>query len=211
MSTTLPLTSAAAGTAAGTALRFETVFATAGEPRTIGFTATYVVRGTPHVVQVWRDGGVRLKRVTDGGVTTLVVRKTDDPEFRMTVVDPKKHTVTTIDRTNLYRLGNFVDWFDLAHGLRHPHGAYTLASGAVPHGVAPSIGRCTWYDLTNGPATTHVCWSTNDRLPLTIAGASGTVVWRVTAIDRRPLAADTFRVADTGFVHVDANRDIDRD
>ena len=201
---------AVALTAAAAPLRFETVFATDGEPATLHFRATFASRGGSHLVEVWRDHDLRLKRLTDAGLVTYVVHSPGDPEFRMTMVDPAKHVVTTIDRTNLYRLGNFTDWFDLGHGLRHPKGPYQLAVGRAPRAGPPPVAACTWFDLTAAGRTSHICWSRDSRLPLVIAAADGAPVWRVTTIDR-VVPADAFRIADHGYVRVDANRDLDRD
>ncbi len=191
-------------------LRFETVFAAAGEPPLLHYRATYLAGGATHFVEVWRDGDKRLKRVTDGRVTTIAVHAPGDPEFRLTVIDPARRVITTIDRTNLYRLGNFTDWFDLGHGLRHPKGRYRLAAAAAPSSGPAPVAACAWYDLTATMRTTHVCWSRILRLPLAIVGADGVPVWRITAVDR-DVPAGTFRIVDHGFVHVDANRDLDRD
>ncbi|SPK77245.1 protein of unknown function (plasmid) [Cupriavidus taiwanensis] len=46
----------------------------------------------------------------------------------MTVVDYSKRVTTRINRINLVRLGHISDWFDLAHGLRHPN--WTLRTRA---------------------------------------------------------------------------------
>lgn len=191
--------------------RFDAVFATAGESSTIHYQATYLAGAVPHTLEVWRDHDRRVKRVTDGTIMTVATHTPGDPEFSMTVVDPVKRVITTIDRTNLYRLGNFTDWFDLTHGLRHPRGGYGLAAGSALSGTPAASGRCAWYDLTAGAATTHICWSAAERLPLVIVAGDGRVVWRIVKIDHAPLAADVFRIADRGFVHVDTNRDLDRD
>lgn len=199
---------AAASAAATPPLRFETVFAAAGEPPRLHFRAAYAAGGGAHTLEVWRDGDRRVKRVTDGRVTTLAAHDPGSAEFGLTIVDPGKRTITTIDRTNLYRLGNFTDWFDLTHGLRHPKGGYTLVAAAAPAGAPAPVAACRWYDLTAAARTTHVCWSAASRLPLVIAAPGAT--WRVTAIDR-DVPASTFAVPGHGFVRVDANRDLDRD
>jgi hypothetical protein len=189
--------------------RFETVFATAGEPAMLHFRAEYSAGPATHHLEVWRDHDKQLKRVTDGIVETYVAHARDGIDFRMIIVDNRKRIVTTIDRANLYRLGNFTDWFDLGHGLRHPKGAYTLGPGKAPAGAPKPFADCRWYDLVEGPRTTHVCWSTDYRLPLVIAPGGG-AMWHITAIDRVvPDAA--FRIVDKGYVRMNANRDIEPD
>lgn len=113
---------------------FANVFSTKGEPTTLHYDAVFEAKDGEHRLEVWRDGDRRLKRRTDESVETYVFRKAGDPEFRMSILDRKRRIHTVIDRTNLYRIGNFTDWFDLAHGLRHPKGEYKLAKAAAPDG-----------------------------------------------------------------------------
>ncbi len=189
--------------------KFETVFAAAGEPATLHFRADYGTGPAMHHLEVWRDHDKQLKRVTDGIVETYVAHAADGVDFRMIIVDNRKRIVTTIDRANLYRLGNFTDWFDLGHGLRHPKGVYTLGPGKAPAGAPKPFAACRWYDLAEGPRTTHVCWSADYRLPLVIA-PGGAAMWHVTAIDRM-VPATAFRIVDKGYVRMNANRDIEPD
>lgn len=197
--------------------RFDTVFAVAGEPAALHYRADYGGAGRRHVVEVWRDRDRRLKRVTDAAVETYVVHRSDG-DFNMLVVDHRKRIVTEVGRTSLYRLGNFTDWFDLAHGLRHPKETYRLvavasgnASTAELAAASKPVDRCQFYDLIEATRTTRVCWSARDRLPLLMLTSSGAVIWRVTAIDRTPLANTVFRVPDKGYVRINANRDAERD
>jgi hypothetical protein len=49
-------------------------------------------------------------------------------------------------------------------------------------------------------------------LPLVIwSEFKGAAVWRVTAVQRKPIADDIFQLHDTGFVRNDADEDIDND
>ncbi len=181
----------------------------AGEPASLHYRAVYLAAGAPHQLEVWRDGDRRLRRVTDRRTTTLISHVPGNAEFGMTVVDPVKRVVTTINRTNLYRLGNFTDWFDLGHGLRHPKGTYRLLAAAAPKQGSPAIAACGWYDLVASARTTSVCWSRDLRLPLVIV-AGGKTVWRIASVDR-VVPGDVFSVPSRGFVRVDANRDLDKD
>ena len=190
---------------------FEQVFSDRGEPRALHYQATFVSRGAEHRLEVWRDGGRRLRRRTDEAIETYAFREPGDPEFRMSVLDVKRRIHTRIDRTNLYRIGSFTDWFDLAHGLRHPKGEYRVARADAPEGAPKAVGACRWWDLTQDGQTSHVCWSARDRIPLLIQAGDGKVVWKVAAVDRGPIAPGTFEIHDEGFVRNDANQDIERD
>ena len=109
---------------------FEQIFSEKGEPSALHYQAVFTAKGAEHHLEVWRDGEQRLKRRTDEAIETYAFRKPGDPEFHMSILDMKKRIHTRIDRTNLYRIGNFTDWFDLAHGLKHPMGEYRVAQGS---------------------------------------------------------------------------------
>ena len=190
---------------------FDQVFSAKGEPSALHYQAVFTSNGAEHKVEAWRDSDRRLKRSTDDAIETYVFRKPGDAEFRMSILDLKKRIHTRIDRTNLYRIGNFTDWFDLAHGLRHPMGKYRLTKAHAPDAAPKPIESCQWYDLTQEARTTHICWSELSRIPLLIQAQDGKVVWKVTALERKPIPAKAFDIHDEGFVHNDANQDIEGD
>lgn len=192
-------------------LTFEQTFNVKHEPAAMHYQAVFNANGTDHHLEVWRDGDRRVKRRSDDVAETYAFHKPGDPEFHMSVLDKKKLIHTKIDRNNLYRIGNFTDWFDLGHGLKHPKGDYQLVAASAPHGAPKAISICKWYDLTQEQHATHICWSQEDRLPLLMQSESGTVVWRVTSLDRKPIPAKTFEIHDEGYVRNNANEDIERD
>lgn len=189
---------------------FANVFSMKGEPTALHYDAVFEAKDGEHRLEVWRDRDRRLKRRTDESVETYVFRKPSDPEFRMSILDRKKRIHTVIDRTNLYRIGNFTDWFDLAHGLRHPKGEYKLAKAAAPDGAPKAVQACQWYDLTQDKQTSHVCWSLRSRIPLLIL-SGGRLVWRVTAVNQKQIPTGTFEINDEGYVRNNANQDIEMD
>lgn len=202
---------ATAAVAAGKdSLAFEQVFR-ADDRGPQHFRGTFLAPGAHHSVEVWRDAGRRLKRVTDESVETHVSREGAGPEYRMTVLDLKRRIATTIDRSNLLRIGNFTEWFDLAHGLRHPKGEYHLARAAAPAGAPQPVQRCTWYRLEQQGGAATICWSADSQLPMLIVSDQGHIVWRVAAVDRRPIREQVFAIDDRGFVRNNANEDIERD
>lgn len=190
---------------------FEAVFSDKGQPATLHFTSTFKSGGLAHTLEVWRLNDVLLKRVTDGTLEVHVERKSGDPEFHMTVLDLKKRLLTQIDRSNLYRIGNFTDWFDLAHGIRHPKGEYQLVKGKKPDGMPRAINACDWFDLTQGQKTSHICWSTKNKLPMLVSTQEGQIVWQVSQLERKPINKKTFEIHDEGFIRSDANQDIEHD
>jgi hypothetical protein len=190
---------------------FDQVFSTRGEPPATHFQATYVSGGAEHHVEVWRDGDRRIRRRTDDKAESFAVHKAGSPDYRLSLLDLDRKIRTDIDRDNLYRIGQFTDWFDLGHGLRHPKGDFRLVPAATPHGAQHPIGACTWVALVQGAQTTHVCWSAVAKLPLLIQAADGRTVWRVTNVDHKPIPDKVFAIHDEGFIRNDANADIERD
>jgi hypothetical protein len=190
---------------------FDHVFSTRGEPAATHFQATYLAGAAEHHVEVWRDGERRIRRRTDDKAESFATRKAGGPDYRLAVLDLDRKIRTDIDRDNLYRIGQFTDWFDLGHGLRHPKGDYRLVPAATPHGAGHPIGACTWVALVQGQQTTHVCWSALAKLPLLIQAADGRTVWRVTHVDHKTIPDKVFAIHDEGFIRNDANADIERD
>lgn len=205
----LAVTAAAAPAASSD---FDRAFAAAGEPAFLHAAILFAGSGGVHRMELWRDHERRLRRDTDGRITTVATRGTG-AGYELLVLDTARRLSTRVSRDNLYRIGAFTDWFDLGHGLRHPRGRYLLAAatGPVPATLPATPAPCRWYDLTQDGRLTHLCWDEGDRFPLLIATATWQPVWRVTAIDRRPLAASRFAPDDRGYVRNDANRDIDGD
>lgn len=205
------LIGAGAGAAASPALDFDHVFTAANEPAALHMRVLFRGPDGVHRMELWRDHDRRVKRVTDQAIVSLATHRAGEPGYQLTVLDLKKRIATQIDRTNLYRVGNFTDWFDLTHGLRHPKGKYVLTSGTAPAGMPASAAPCDWYRLTQGERTTSICWDAKHRVPVLIASGDHHPIWRVTEIDSKPVPAATYLLDIRGFTVNDANRDIERD
>ena len=203
--------SAYASEASAARLDFDKVFNADGAAPSMHFRAAYVSAGTTHQLEVWRDHEIRLRRRTDDAVETFVNRSANDPEWRMAVLDLRRKIRTDVDRTNLYRVGHFVDWFGMGHGLTRPSGPYELRQTAALRGVGPAIADCRWYRLSNQDKDSRICWSRAMGLPLLIATPDGQVQWRVTEADSRRATSGTFQIHDVGFARNNANADISTD
>lgn len=197
--------------AAARPLTFDGAFDRGGGPPGLHFRASFVSRGAEHRLEVWRDGDRRVRRRTDDAVETYAFREAAGPEYRLSVLDLKRKLHTRVDRTSLYRLGSFTDWFELAHALRHPRGAYRLTRLRTPPPAPRPLDRCDWYELAEGGRSARICWSARDGIPLVVLGADGEASWWVTALDRAPLPAGTFEIHDDGFVRNDASADLEGD
>ena len=193
-------------------LDFDRVFNDRGGPAQSHYVATYRLAGAVHGVEVWRDRDLQVRRRTDDAIETIAVRPPGTVEWSMTVLDLKRRVRTDVDRTNLYRIGHFTDWFALTHSLTRPVGAYSLQAlprtgTRLPVALAP----CRWYALVQQSRTSNICWSSAQRAPLVISSGDGVVQWQITVVDSRPLTPAVFAVVAPGFVHNDARKDIQGD
>ncbi|MEO8523677.1 MAG: hypothetical protein ABI460_03050 [Caldimonas sp.] len=196
---------------AAASLDFDKAFSTKYEPKRGHFVATYVVNGSEHRLEVWRDGEGRLRRRTDDRVETYVSKPAGEVEWKMTVLDLKRRIRTDVDRTNLMRVGHFSDWFGLAHGVARPIGVYAVNPLRQPPPGAAPIAACRWYVLSQHERSSKICWSASQALPLLITDGEDRVQWRVTAVDSARHLHETFDIDDRGFVRNDANEDIKAD
>ena len=206
----LSLSAQSAGAAA--ALDFDQTFNDRGEPASSHYVATYWLANGEHRLEVWRDRNLHLKRRTDEAIETHVDRVPGQSEWSMVVLDLKRRIRTDIDRTNLYRIGHFTDWFSLSHSLSRPAGPYELT--VLPPGAQPRItpiGSCRWYLLTQGPQTNKICWSAAQRAPVVITDGGDAVRWALSAIDNRALAEGSFVIDDRDFLRNNASEDIAAD
>lgn len=198
---------AASSTAAARSLDFEQVFAAVNEPATLRFKAVYEDARGKHMLEVSREGQHRLRRHTDNVLDVLAVRQGDE-ELQLTVLDHARRIRTDVSRTSLYRVGEFTDWYALAHGIRKPAGAYALTRlTRAPMGEAPVLA-CRWYALVSEGKASNVCWSEAYRLPMVITDATGHARWKVTAVDTRPLPPSAFQLDDHDYIRVHADEDI---
>lgn len=204
------LSISAAAPAATPALSFETTFSALKEPAALHYKASYQDARGSHEVEVWRDGQNRLRRRTDARLDVYVTRLRDE-DLHISVLDHSRRMRTDVSRSSLYQLGQFSDWFGLAHSLNKPHGAYVLQKLAAPGATEAALAPCQWYQLDAGAMHSRICWSVAYRLPLLIADAQGAVRWKVSVVDRDTAAAAVFEIADTGYIHVNADQDIKAD
>jgi len=192
-------------------LDFDKTFNAKGEAAQLNFSATYSAHGAEHQVEIWRDRDQRLKRRTDGKLETYIFKPKKQDEWRMVVLDLPRRIRTDIDRSNLYRIGHFTDWFSMSHALTRPSGSYLLAELKTAPSSAKPLSACRWYALNRSGVVSNICWSSELRLPLLITDGGGILQWRVTAASKQTLPATAFAINDAGFVKNDANADIKTD
>lgn len=203
--------STAGGVAAPAPLSFAKVFDAPGEPGAIRYEVDYRSAGQAHHLTVWRDGDRRIRRDTDGALTSIAAREAKGPGYSLLMLDRRRRMATRIGRSSLNQIGNFTEWYDLGHGLRYPQARYRLTAATAPQGAPRAIAPCRWYDLAQGGHVTHVCWDAGDHLPLLIGVDGAAPSWRVTAIRRGAVAAAAFAVDTRGYIRNDADSDIQHD
>ena len=191
---------------------FEQVFSEQGEPGQVHFVAEYRNGSGLHRLELWRDGSTRVRRRTDQRLDTWVSRPAGEAEWHVVMLDHQRKIRTDIDRSNLYRIGQFADWFGLTHGLSRPKGSYRL-SPADPVGQPrpKPLAACQWWRLERADQVSQVCWSSALKLPLQIRNGQGELLWRVKAVDLKPQGERPFQIDDQGYLRNDANADISAD
>ena len=193
---------------------FDRAFAVKGKPASVHYTAEYLANGTTHQVAAWRDGDRRLMRRTDDRLEVYGEHDARGPDFTLTVVDLKRNIRSTVDRAHLAQIGHFVDWNDLAYGLKRPMAGYRVAAldnkPSLPEGVS-APGPCRWFELTDQSRHSRICWSASAGLPFLILDDEGHALWRITNLEKGPIAASRFEAPTAGFVRNDVNEDISGD
>jgi hypothetical protein len=193
---------------------FDRAFALKGKPASVHYTAEYLGNGTIHHVAAWRDGDRRVMRRTDDRLEIYGEHDARGPDFTLTVVDLKRNIRSTVDRAHLAQIGHFMDWNDLAYALRRPVAGYRVAAlagkPALPEGVS-AAGPCRWFELTDQSRHWRICWSASAALPFLILDDEAHVQWRITSVEKGPIAASRFEAPTAGLVLNDVSADISGD
>jgi hypothetical protein len=178
-------------------------------PQQVYLQAHYLdSKGVPHVLQMWREGEQQLTRLTDHSVMISITRQAG-AEDNYQLYDLKRHTVTSADRSHLYRIGIYARWNSMAHILTMPQGAYTITAEQL----APQStiwGSCSWYQLSiPDQDDRHICWSSAWGLPLLIK-QHNLLIFDVMALNTS--APEIFaNIAQLRYTRIDTHDDIDTD
>jgi hypothetical protein len=192
---------------AGAQVAWDDAFPTASAPPNVYFQARYRDgRGDSHRLEVWREGGARLRRKTDDAIDFSVER---DPSggYVYRLVDRARQTVVVADRAMLYRMGLFSDWRGLAHVLDLPRGEFRIAPSAqAPNNTAH--GPCAWFRLEitePSPSVSEICWSRGWGLPLIVRTGGTADPSRFVVEDVRTFLPDaaTFTLPREGLLRLD--------
>ena len=203
--------------AAAAPLGWAQAFAVDAAPTDVHFRAYYVDgQGARHVLEAWRTGIGYLHRRTDAAIDLYGVAARG-AETRYRLLDHRRRIAADVSRTNLHRIGVYVDAFGLAHVVEPPKEPYRVEAAGAPPGIRAE--GCTWRALLrtqSRPRRTLVCWSAAWGLPVAIVDADGAPaeVFRLDAVDR---AADSAAAAQrgalppvpAGYALVDVNDEID--
>jgi hypothetical protein len=176
----------------------------AAAPKRVHLRASYVDgKGGAHQLELWRDGD-RLRRDTDAKLSLFVAH---DPggEDRYRVVDRSRGILYDVARTNLFRLGSFVDWDSLTT-LQGPAARRArLRPTGEPDGTTPA-GRCRWV----GDAERRICLSSRWGMPLMLAEKHGDQWNTVLTVEElhTGTVARTLLEPPKDLQHIDVDRDV---
>lgn len=161
--------------------------------------------GKSHRLEYWRDGDRRLRRSTDDKMD-LYAFKTEDDDYQYFVVNRQKAVVVKINRTNLYRLGAFYNWYSLAHALkRPPEKTYSIeALKRKPYRL--SNYYCNWYLIKESQKSHSVCWSKKLSVPLLVEDQKGRPIWKVEKVSTQPIQDSVFRIR-SDLLQIDADEE----
>ncbi len=198
----------AAASAASEPLRWERLFSADGAPTVHARVRYRDDAGKEHRLEIWRAAAA-LRRDTDERLS-LVVERRPGGDDQYHVVDRAGGRAYDVSRAELYRIGSFPDWAQLATLLTRPRGEVRLEPSAKGESRMPA-GACRWYDASTNTARERICWSRTLKLPLVVErridGAWSAAI-TVDEARRQPVGAATFRLPSAG-TRIDVDHDLD--
>jgi hypothetical protein len=194
----------AAAAFAAEPLRWERLFSADGAPTVHARVRYRDPAGKEHRLEIWRSARA-LRRDTDEKLS-LVVERRPGGDDQYHVVNRAGGRAYDVSRDQLYRIGSFPEWTQLATLLTRPKGELRVDAGKEAHTAA---GACRWYEASTDKARERICWSRSLKLPLVVEQElDGRWSPAVTVDEARAQTIDAaiFRV------HTDATRiDVDHD
>ncbi|MCU1282039.1 MAG: hypothetical protein JWM53_5585 [bacterium] len=203
---TVAMLAIAAAAAAGEPLRWERLFSADGAPTVHARVRYRDPAGKEHRLEIWRTARA-LRRDTDDKLS-LVVERRPGGDDQYHVVNRAGGRAYDVSRDQLYRIGSFPEWAQLATLLTRPRGEVRVESGAESRTAA---GACRWYEAATDQARERICWSRALKLPLVVERQVGGAWSPAVTVDEarsQPIAAAIFRV-DTDTARVDVDHDLD--
>lgn len=186
-------------------LRWEDVFKDRPIYKYIYFKAQYTdERGFKHQLEYWREGMIKLKRVTDGSLELYVLKR--EKKHLYYIVDKKRGILAKASRQTLYLMGEFsYNWNSLANNLHKPVGPYKLRKLYYKEGKI-DVYRCDWYMLSYKNNIQRICWSKTLSIPLIIEDKSKRIVWKVDYISTKPFNENVFYINKKGLFRVNLDK-----
>jgi hypothetical protein len=164
--------------------------------------------GKEHRLELWRTARA-LRRDTDEKLSLVVERRANGDDQYHVVHRAGGHAYD-VSRDQLYRIGSFPEWTQLATLLTRPRGEVRVAASARGATSSPA-GACRWYEASTPSARERVCWSARLKLPLVVerehdGGWSPVII--VDEASARPIVATTFTLTGDA-VRIDVDHDLD--
>jgi hypothetical protein len=172
--------------------------------------------GTRHRLQVWRRGTDFLHRRTDEALDLYLEKANADADYSYRLFDHQRRLEIAVNRSHLYRIGVFSDWFGLAHIVDRPKTQFTVRAAQPLAGERRS--DCSWRLLVRGSGSSsdrsRICWSSKWGVPLVIRGQSANGQWTdqltVERVGDKAIASDGFALPtkSEGYAYFDAGKEI---
>jgi hypothetical protein len=198
----------AAAAFAAEPLRWERLFSADGAPAVHARVRYRDAAGKEHRLELWRTARA-LRRDTDEKLS-LVVERGAHGDDRYHVVNHATERGYDVSRDQLYRIGSFPEWTQLATLLTRPRGDVRVEASARADASTPA-GACRWYEASTPTTHERICWSRTLKLPLLVEREHDGAWSPVVIVDEartRPIVAATFRLPGD-VVRVDVDHDLD--
>jgi hypothetical protein len=198
----------AAAAVASEPLRWERLFSADGAPALHARVRYRDAKGKEHRLELWRTARA-LRRDTDDQLS-LVVERHPGGDDQYHVVNRAGGRAYDVSRDQLYRIGSFPEWTQLATLLTRPRGELHVEPSA--RGQSRTLaGACRWYEASTRAARERICWSRALKLPLVVErqidGAWSTAI-TVDEARSQTIVADVFQLR-SDAVRIDVDHDLD--
>ena len=184
--------------------RWDALFSADGAPPVHARVRYRDAAGAEHRLELWRTP-TALRRDTDGALS-LVVERRPGGDDQYHVIQRAAGRAYDVSRDQLYRIGSFPEWTQLATLLARPRADVRVVPLARTS-VESTPGRCRWYQA----GSEQICWSADLRLPLVVEREHDGVVTRLVTVDdvRVGRIAPAVFTADASVTRVDVDHDLD--
>jgi hypothetical protein len=198
----------AAAAVASEPLRWERLFSADGAPTVHARVRYRDAAGREHRLELWRSARA-LRRDTDDQLSLVVERRAGgDDQYH--VVNHAGGRAYDVSRDQLFRIGSFPEWSQLATLLARPRGDVHVEPSARGESHT-SAGACRWYEASTQQARERICWSRTLKLPFVVErqiDGAWSAALTVDEARAQPIVPATFHPR-TDAIAIDVDHDLD--